>query len=139
MNDTDKILDTLTTRLQQSARIEDEEAMADLIMSHIEEKETESASSVRRIPQPNWFVPLRVAASVASLFFIGFFSLTNVQQPSKAYAEVCYVHNMEKYQINLSDFSSDGTPRELYRCYMEEKNERTFYHNEFKRLKHENL
>lgn len=137
MNDTDKILDMLTTRLQQSARIEDEEAMADLIMNRIDE--AVSTPQPWRIPRLGWLVPLRVAASVASLVFIGFFILANVQQPSKAYAEVCYVHNMEKYQINLSDCSSDGTPGELYRCYMKEKNERTFYHNEFKRLRHENL
>lgn len=137
MNDTDKILDTLTTRLQQSARIEDEEAMADLIMNRIDE--AESAPQPRRIPQLGWLVPLRVAASVALLFFVGLFLLLSAQQPGKACSEVCSVHNIEQYQISLSDFSSASTPRELYRCYMEEKKERTFYHNEYKRLKHENL
>lgn len=137
MNDTDKILDTLTARLQQQARLEDEEAMADLIMSSIEE--AEQAPKKLRPLQHSWFMPLRVAASVVSLLFVGYFILLNYQQPTKAYAQVCYLPDMERYQISLSDFPSANTPRELYRCYMEEKNERTFYHNEFKRLRHENL
>ena len=137
MNDTDKILDTLTTRLQQQARIEDEEAMADLIMSRIEE--AEQPPRKQHILQPKWFVAIRAAAAVASIFFIGLFLQLNVRQPNKTYPEVCYVHNMEQYQIRLSDFSSASDPRELYRCYMEVWNERTFYHNEFKRLRHENL
>lgn len=137
MNDTDKILDTLTTQLQQQARIEDEEAMADLIMSRIEE--VEQPPRKQHILQPKWFVPLRAAAAVVTIFFIGLFLLLNVRQPDTAYPEVCYVHNMEQYQIRLSDYSSASDPRELYRCYMEERNERTFYQNEFKRLRHENL
>ena len=99
MNDTDKILDTLTTRLQQSARIEDEEAMADLIMNRIDE--AESAPQSRRIPQLGWLVPLRVAASVAVLFFVGLFLLLSAQQPGKVCSEVCSVHNIEQYQIIL--------------------------------------
>ena len=137
MNDTDKILDTLTARLQQQARLEDEEAMADLIMCRIEE--VEQPPRKQHILQPKWFVPLRAAAAVATIFFIGLFLLLNVRQPDTTYLEVCYVHNMEQYQIRLSDFSSASDPRELYRCYMEERNERTFYQNEFKRLRHENL
>ena len=137
MNDTDKVLDMLATRLQQQARIEDEEAMADLIMGRIEA--AEPVAPVRRNVRLGWLVPLRVAASVASIFFIGLFLQLNVRQPDKTCPEVCYAYNRAQYRINLSDCSSISDSRELYKCYMEEKNERTFYHNEFKRLRYENL
>ena len=86
----------------------------------------------------NFQFAVRIAASVALLLLVGFFFM--LRQPASVEGSTyCKVHNMDEYRIDLSQIPTDGTPRDMYRCYQEAKREQTFYHNELIKYTHENM
>ncbi|MBO4599159.1 MAG: hypothetical protein J5641_00310 [Bacteroidales bacterium] len=128
-------MDKLTHALQsQQAQLPDPDAFTDLVMNRIE-----APSRTRLQLTLQRSLLWRAAASVVMLLAVGLFALISTPpalDPSTAVCSLCY---MEKYQIGRSQLPSDGTPRDLYRCYMDEKREQTFYHNELIKHTHENL
>ena len=151
-------MDTLLDSLQhQQAQIEDKEAFADRVMGRIEGVENYIPRHDRGTPLKrgrgrltqqnnsqfsilNFQFALRIAASVALVVLVGWFVMLRVQQPI-GYTDLtaCSLCNMDKYRIDLSHISTDGTSRDMYRCYQEAKREQTFYHNELIKYSHENM
>ena len=151
-------MDTLLDGLRhQQAHIEDEKAFADMVMGRVEEAEGFIPRHYRGTPLKrgrgrltqqnnsqfsilNFQFALRIAASVALVVLVGWFVMLRVQQPI-GYTDLtaCSLCNMAKYRIDLSHISTDGTSRDMYRCYQEAKREQTFYHNELIKYSHENM
>ena len=151
MNKTDILLDGLR---HQQAHIEDEKAFTDMVMGMIEGVEDYIDRHDRGTPLKrgrltqqnnsqfsifNFQTAARVAASVALVLLVGLFVALRVQPVGSANLTVCNLHNIDRYRIDLSHIPTDGTSREIYRCYQEAKREQTFYHNELIKYSHENM
>ena len=151
MNKTDILLDSLR---HQQAHIEDEKAFDDRVMGRIEGVEDYIPRHDRGTPLKsgrltqqnnsqfsifNFQTAARVAASVALVLLVGLFVALRVQPVGSANLTVCNLHNIDRYRIDLSHIPTDGTSREIYRCYQEAKREQTFYHNELIKYSHENM
>ena len=153
MNKTDTLLDSLQ---HQQAQIEDKEAFTDRVMGRIEGVEdyiprhdcgTPLKRGRGRLTQQNnsqfsilnFQFAARVAASVALVLLVGLFVALRVQPVGSADLTVRNLHNIDRYRIDLSHISTDGTSRDMYRRYQEAKREQTFYHNELIKYSHENM
>ena len=161
-------MDTLLEGLQhQQAHIEDEQAFADMVMERIEGVEDSTPRHYRGTPlrtfsgltaNIHWmFAPhlkrgrgrltqqydfqfaVRVAASVALVVLVGIFATMHTQPVGSPESLASNMHSLDKYRIDLSHIPTDGTAREMYRCYQEAKREQTFYHNELIKYSHENM
>ena len=73
------------------------------------------------------------------VLLVGFFFVLRTQTISLADTLASNSLSMDKYRIDLSHIPTDGTAREMYRCYQEAKREQTFYHNELIKYSHENM
>ena len=151
MNKTDILLDGLR---HQQAHIEDGKAFTDRVMGRIEGVEDYIPRHDRGTPLKsgrltqqnnsqfsisNFQFAARVAASVALVLLVGLFVALRFQPVGSANLTVCNLHNIDRYRIDLSHIPTDGTSREIYRCYQEAKREQTFYHNELIKYSHENM
>ena len=151
-------METLLEGLQhQRAQIEDQEAFTDMVMERIEAQRQEKGKSTypATIVAPiskgdagaannsqfsilNSQFIVRVVASVALVVLVGLFVMRH-DQPGSTELLAYNLRNMDKYRIDLSQIPTDGTSRDMYRCYQEAKREQTFYHNELKKYSHENM
>ena len=131
MNKTETLWDSLQ---HQQAHIEDEKAFADRVMDKINAR-----SQGRKVIVPRWYGVVRVAASVALVVLVGFFVTMHTQSGKSTELLACNLHGMDKYRIDISHIPTEGTSRDMYRCYQEAKREQTFYHNELIKYSHENL
>ena len=150
MNKTETLWDSLQ---HQQAHIEDEKAFADMVMGRIEGAEDYIPRHDRGTPLKrgrltqhnsqfsilNFQFVVRIAASVALVLLVGLYVALRVQPVGSTDMAVCNLHNIDKYRIDLSQISTDGTSRDMYRCYQEAKREQTFYHNELIKYNHENM
>ena len=164
MNKMETLLDSLQ---HQQAKIEDQEAFADMVMGRIEEVERKHTPRLTAYPSKegtasaannsqfsilnsqfskdsqfsifNFQFIVRIAASVALVLLVGFFFMLRTQTVSPITMQASNLHGMDKYRIDLSHIPTDGTAREMYRCYQEAKREQTFYHNELIKYTHENM
>ena len=141
-------METLLDSLQhQQAKIDDQEAFADMVMGRIEKVESgklKVESYYSRQPNSQFSILnsqfiVRIAASVALVLLVGFFFVLRTQTISPADTLASNMHSLDKYRIDLSHIPTDGTAREMYRCYQEAKREQTFYHNELIKYSHENM
>ena len=151
MNKMDTLLDSLQ---RQQAHIEDEKAFTDMVMGRIEGVEDyiprhDCGTPLKRgrLTQQNnsqfsifnFQTATRVAASVALVVLVGLFVTLHTQSGESTELLACNLHSMDKYRIDLSHIRTEGTSRDMYRCYQEAKREQTFYHNELIKYSHENL
>ena len=159
-------METLLDSLQrQQAQIEDKEAFADMVMERIERVEdyiprhyrgttlrtypglTATPLKRGRLMQQNnsqfsifnFQFATRVAASVALVVLVGFFVTLRTQPAISLGLQASDLHNLDKYRIDLSQIPTDGTSRDMYRCYQKAKREQTFYHYELINYSHENM
>ena len=150
-------MDTLLDSLQrQQAQIEDKEAFADRVRERMYAQKQErggntypativaplskgdaGAANNSQFSILNSQFIVRVAASVALVVLVGLFVMRH-DQPGSTELLAYNLRNMDKYRIDLSQIPTDGTSRDMYRCYQEAKREQTFYHNELKKYSHEN-
>ena len=135
-------METLLESLQrQQAQIEDKEAFADMVMERIEAVESgkwKVESSLFHQPNSqfsifNFQFIVRVAASIALVVLVGLFVMLHTQSAGSTELLASNRQSIAKYRIDLSQIPTDGTSREMYRCYREAKREQTFYHNELKK------
>lgn len=131
MNNLDTLLDTLQ---HQQAHIADTQAFTNQIMRHVD-----AATSPNTTLHPWWNAPLRAAASVALVLLLGLFVTLHSRPALASDKAVCRLHNIEKYQLDLSQLPPDASPRELYESYVEGKQEQTYYHNALIKYIHENF
>lgn len=155
MNKMDTLLDSLQ---RQQAQIEDKEAFADRVMERIEGVEDYIPRHYRDTPlrtylgltatplkrgrlaqQNNFQFAARVAAGVALVALVGLFVALRTPSVESPELLACNLQNIDKYRIELSHLPTDGTSRDMYRCYQEAKREQTFYHNELIKYSHENM
>ena len=87
----------------------------------------------------NFQFATRVAASVALVVLVGFFVTLRTQPAISLGLQASDLHNLDKYRIDLSQIPTDGTSRDMYRCYQKAKREQTFYHYELINYSHENM
>ena len=161
-------MDTLLEGLQhQQAHIEDEQAFADMVMERIEGVEDYTPRNYRGTPlrtypgltaNIHWmFAPhlkrgrgrltqqydfqfaVRVAASVALVVLVGVFATLHIQHADSSEWVAYNSGKIDKYRIDRSQIPTDGTSREIYKCYQVAKREQTFYHNELIKYSHENM
>ena len=159
-------METLLDSLQrQQAQIEDQEAFTDMVMERIERVEdyiprhyrgttlrtypglTATPLKRGRLMQQNnsqfsifnFQFATRVAASVALVVLVGFFVTLRTQPAISLGLQASDLHNLDKYRIDLSQIPTDGTSRDMYRCYQKAKREQTFYHYELINYSHENM
>ena len=138
----------------QQGHFEDEQAFADMVMGRIEGVEDYIPRHYRGTPLKrgrltqqnnsqfsilNFQFAVRIAASVALVLLVGLFVELRLQPIVSDSPRVCNLHNIDRYRIDLSHIPTDGTSREIYRCYQEARREQTFYHNELIKYSHENI
>jgi hypothetical protein len=145
-------MDTLLESLQrQQAQIDDPEAFTDRVMERMYAQKQERGGNTypATIVSPlskgdagaanNSQFIVRAAASVALVVLVGLFVMLHTQPVGSAELLANNRQNIDKYRIDTSEIPTDGTAREMYRCYQEAKREQTFYHNELIKYTHENL
>ena len=108
-------------RAEKSEHIKLSEDFTARLMQRIEQTQTASVSSIKDVGIPRvWLYTLRTVLSAAAIYLIGLFFWLQ-QEPVKPVQMVA----QELSDIHEIDNSrcTEGTPLELYMCYMEQKRE----------------
>ena len=108
-------------RAEKSERMKLSEDFTDRLMQRIEQTQTASVSPIKDVGIPRvWLYTLRTVLSTAAIYLIGLFFWLQ-QEPVKPVQMVA----QEQSDIHEIDNNrcTEGTPLELYMCYMEQKRE----------------
>ena len=108
-------------RAEKFERMKLSEDFTDRLMQRIEQTQTASVSPIKDVGIPRvWLYTLRTVLSTAAIYLIGLFFWLQ-REPSAPVQMVAQeqsdVHKMDNVRC------TEGTPLELYMCYMEQKRE----------------